>query len=67
MTSLRKHWNRFWFEAASPDNLGLCRIILFGTMFLYYVLTPRLFPSWGYREDFAPWDPFLAHSGARFG
>ena len=55
MTSLRKHWNRFWFEAASPDNLGLCRIILFGTMFLYYVLTPRLFPSWGYREDFVPW------------
>lgn len=55
MTSLRKHWNHFWFEAASPDNLGLCRIVLFGSMFLYYVLTPWLFPSWGYPEDFVPW------------
>jgi hypothetical protein len=55
MTSLRKHWNHFWFEPASPDNLGLCRIILFGTMFLYYLLTPWLFPSWGYLEDFVPW------------
>jgi len=55
MTSLRKHWNRFWFEAASPDNLGLCRIVLFGAMFLYYVLAPRLFPSWGYLADFVPW------------
>jgi Vitamin K-dependent gamma-carboxylase len=55
VTSLRKHWNHFWFEAVAPDNLGLCRIILFGTMFLYYVLTPRLFPSWGYLGDFASW------------
>jgi len=55
MISLRKHWNRFWFEAVSPDNLGLCRIVLYGTMFLYYVLTPWLFPSWGYHEDFVPW------------
>lgn len=55
MTSLRKYWNRFWFQAASPDNLGLCRIVLFGSMFLYYILTPRLFPSWGYLGDFAPW------------
>lgn len=55
MTSLRNHWNHFWFEAASPDNLGLCRIILFGTMFLFYVLVPSLFPSWGLLENFAPW------------
>jgi hypothetical protein len=55
MTSLRRQWNHFWFEAASPDNLGLCRIVLFGTMFLYYTLMPSLFPSWGYLEDFVPW------------
>jgi Vitamin K-dependent gamma-carboxylase len=55
MTSLRQYWNHFWFEAAAPDNLGLCRIILFGSMFLYYLLTPRLFPSWGYLGNFAPW------------
>ena len=55
MSLLRKHWNRFWFETASPDNLGLCRIVLFGTMFLYYVLAPRLFSSWGYLADFVPW------------
>ncbi len=55
MSVLRKHWNHFWFEAAAPDNLGLCRIVLFGTMFLYYVLTPRLFPSWDYLADFVPW------------
>ena len=55
MASFEKHWNRFWFEAASPDNLALCRIILFGAMFLYYLLTPWLFPSWGYLENFVPW------------
>jgi len=55
MNSLRKRWNHFWFEAASPDNLGLCRILLYGLMFLYYVLTPWLFPSWGYHEDFVLW------------
>jgi predicted DCC family thiol-disulfide oxidoreductase YuxK len=55
MTSLRRRWNHFWFEAVSPDNLGLCRIILYGLMFLYYVLTPWLFPSWGYHEDFVLW------------
>jgi hypothetical protein len=55
MTSLRRQWNQFWFEAASPDNLGLCRIVLFGTMFLYYTLAPSLFPSWGYLQNFVPW------------
>jgi predicted DCC family thiol-disulfide oxidoreductase YuxK len=57
LTTLRKRWDRFWFEASSPDNLGLCRIILFGTMFLFYISTPRLFPSWGYHEDFTLWGP----------
>jgi predicted DCC family thiol-disulfide oxidoreductase YuxK len=55
LRSVAKRWNRFWFEAVTPDNLGLCRIVLYGTMFLYYVLTPWLFPSWGYHEDFVPW------------
>src|SRR5579872_2599477 len=55
VTSLHRQWNHFWFEAASPGNLGLCRIILFCTMFLYYTLVPSLFPSWGYLQNFVPW------------
>jgi predicted DCC family thiol-disulfide oxidoreductase YuxK len=55
MKSLGKHWNRFWFEPASADNLGLCRIILYGSMFLFYVLSPLLFKSWGWHENFTLW------------
>lgn len=55
MTSLRTRWNHFWFEPALPDNLGLCRIILFGTMFLFYVFMPLLFPARGLLQNFAPW------------
>jgi hypothetical protein len=53
--SLCQRWNRFWFEPASADNLGLCRILLYGSMFLFYLLSPVLFRSWGYHEDFALW------------
>jgi hypothetical protein len=55
VTPLLRRWNRFWFEAVLPDNLGLCRIVLFGSVFLYYVLTPLLFPSWGFLEEFSSW------------
>jgi predicted DCC family thiol-disulfide oxidoreductase YuxK len=56
MKSLGQRWNRFWFEPTSADNLGLCRIILYGSMFLFYVLSPVLFKSsWGWHEDFTLW------------
>ena len=55
MTSFGERWNDFWFNPASPDNLGLCRVILFGTMFVFYLLTPLLVPSWGWHEDFSAW------------
>jgi predicted DCC family thiol-disulfide oxidoreductase YuxK len=53
--SIGQYWNRFWFEPSSADNLGLCRILLYGSMFLFYVLSPLLFRSWGYHADFALW------------
>jgi hypothetical protein len=53
--SLRCRWYHFWFEAVPADNLGLCRMILFGSVFLYYVLTPWFSPSWGYLQEFSSW------------
>jgi predicted DCC family thiol-disulfide oxidoreductase YuxK len=53
--ALGERWNRFWFEPTSADNLGLCRIILYGSMFLFYLLSPALFRSWGWHADFTPW------------
>jgi predicted DCC family thiol-disulfide oxidoreductase YuxK len=55
MKSAGQHWNHFWFEPTSPDNLGLCRIYLYGTMFLFYILSPLLFKSWGWHTDFTLW------------
>jgi predicted DCC family thiol-disulfide oxidoreductase YuxK len=55
MASLGERWNNFWFKPVPPDNLALCRIILFGTMFLFYVLTPHLFPTWGWHQEFSAW------------
>jgi len=55
MKSLGQSWNRFWFEPTSADNLGLCRILLYGSMFLFYVLSPLLFKSWGWHENFTLW------------
>ena len=55
MKSLGQRWNRFWFEPASADNLGLCRILLYGSMLAFYVLSPLLFKSWGWHQDFSLW------------
>lgn len=55
MTTLAERWNNFWFKPASPDNLGLCRVILFGAMFFFYLLTPLLFPAWGWHGEFSAW------------
>ena len=38
--SLGQRWNRFWFEPVSADNLGLCRIILYGSMFSVLLAEP---------------------------
>lgn len=55
MGRIAQRWNNFWFKPASADNLGLCRVIFYGTMLLFYLLTPVLFPSWGWHEDFSAW------------
>jgi hypothetical protein len=55
MKSLLKKWNRFWFEPATADNLGLARIFLYGSMAIYYLLTPSLFPTWGWQATFSAW------------
>lgn len=55
MKSLAERWNRFWFEPSTADNLGLARILLFGTMAVFYISTPYLFPAWGYHETFSEW------------
>ena len=39
MNWLRQRWNRFWFEPASPSNLGLCRIAFYGTLVILYAGT----------------------------
>lgn len=44
MQSLFEKWKRFWFEPVSPDNLGICRILFFGALFLFYFL--RDFSVW---------------------
>jgi predicted DCC family thiol-disulfide oxidoreductase YuxK len=55
MESLRKKWTSFWFEPATADNLGLARILLFGSMAVFYIVTPYLFPTWGWHETFSEW------------
>lgn len=41
---LRERWMRFWFEPAEPLNLGICRALFFGAIFLLYL-----------RQDFSAW------------
>lgn len=55
MDWLAKKWNAFWFEPATADNLGLARILVFGSMAIFYVTTPYLFPSWGWHQTFSEW------------
>jgi hypothetical protein len=44
MRGLRQRWERFWFEPTSPTNLGVCRMLFFGALFLFY-----------WSEDFSAW------------
>lgn len=43
--SARERWNRFWFEPTSPDNLGFCRLLFYGLLFIYYVSAK--YDGWG--------------------
>jgi hypothetical protein len=36
LEALRKRWMHFWFEPVEPLNLGLCRVLCFGALFLLY-------------------------------
>ncbi len=55
MKSLGQKWNHFWFEPATADNLGLARILVFGSMAIFYFVTPYLFPAWGWHQTFNEW------------
>jgi predicted DCC family thiol-disulfide oxidoreductase YuxK len=55
MKSLSEKWDRYWFEPATADNLGLARILVFGSMAIFYLSTPYLFPVWGWHETFNEW------------
>ena len=55
MKSLGEKWNRFWFEPSTADNLGLARILVFGSMAIFYLSTPYLFPAWGWHQTFNEW------------
>jgi hypothetical protein len=34
--AIRERWQRFWFSAEAPDNLGLCRALFYGLILLLY-------------------------------
>src|SRR5689334_1155093 len=34
---MTKAWTRWWFDPVPVTNLAVCRILFFGSMFLYYV------------------------------
>ena len=44
MSRLHERWEIFWFEQASPVNLGFCRILFFGALFALYL--PQDFVAW---------------------
>jgi predicted DCC family thiol-disulfide oxidoreductase YuxK len=55
MKSLGEKWNAFWFEPSTADNLALARILVYGSMSLFYLFTPYLFASWGWHATFSEW------------
>jgi predicted DCC family thiol-disulfide oxidoreductase YuxK len=55
MKSLTSKWNEYWFEPATADNLGLARILVYGSMAIFYLASPYLFPVWGWHETFNEW------------
>jgi hypothetical protein len=47
MKALVRQWNAFFFEPGSALNLGICRALFFGSLFL-----------WQLRHDFSPWGAY---------
>jgi len=62
--ALFQAWNRFWFEPASATDLGVCRMMFFAGLFLFYL--PVDFTEWGHVST-AFWMPLpmfsLLHLG----
>ena len=44
--NLIRAWNRFWFEPTSATDLGICRMLFFAGLFLFYL--PVDFSEWGH-------------------
>jgi hypothetical protein len=73
---LLDRWRRFWFEPERPDNLGLCRLVFYGLLFLYYATVkfdgwaavPRSLydPIWPFEKFHIPIlpDPYLGLAAA---
>jgi hypothetical protein len=55
MKTFSEKWNEFWFKPATAENLGLARILIYGSMSIFYLTTPRLFPTWGWHVNFSQW------------
>lgn len=56
---LIQSWNRFWFEPASATDLGVCRMLFFAGLFLFYL--PVDFGEWGHVST-AFWMPLPTFS-----
>ncbi len=54
-----KHWRQFWFEPATPYNLGFCRALFYGALFLFYMQMD--FSAWA-EVDTIFWKPIWLFS-----
>jgi hypothetical protein len=57
---LRAYWKDFWFRPSSPTSLAVCRILLFGSLFLFYLRTD--FSAWADVAE-AFWMPIWLFEG----
>jgi hypothetical protein len=48
--NFRARWHQYWFAPVAPDNLAVCRILFYGSFFLFYTFLPRFgdFAAWGH-------------------
>ena len=49
-------WMRFWFAPKDPANLAVCRVLFFGSFFLFYL--PVDFALWGDVADVFWWPTY---------
>lgn len=56
---LVRAWNRFWFEPTSATDLGICRMLFYSGLFLFYL--PVDFSEWGHVST-AFWMPLPVFS-----